>query len=65
MKVLKKVDIEVYFPDGRAIRGYATCYPESSSQVTFQVWDYNDKDSWLVNLHKAESISFKPTFEGE
>lgn len=63
--ILKRVDVVVIFPDGRTISGFSMGYPESSNQVMYQVWDYNEKDSWLVNLHKAESISLKPTFEGE
>ena len=65
VKILKKVDIEVVFPDGRVINGFAQCYPESTKQVLFQLWDNNGKDSHLVNLHLAESISLRPTFEGE
>lgn len=62
-KILKSVDIEVVYPDGRVIKGVAEYYPEHNKQILMQVWDYNKKDSWLVNLHLAESVKLIPTFE--
>lgn len=63
-KVLKKVYVEVIYPDGRVLRGVAQGYPETTKQILFQIWDYNEKDSHLVNMTMAESITLRPTFEG-
>lgn len=63
IKILKKVDVEAIFPDGRVLRGFAYGYPESTKQSIFQIWDYNENDTWLVNLHLAESVKLILTFE--
>jgi predicted metallopeptidase len=62
-KILDKVDVEVVYPGGREVRGYARFYPEATKQVLFQVFDYNGNDSYIVNLQLAESIKLVPTFK--
>ncbi|CNI78549.1 Uncharacterised protein [Yersinia frederiksenii] len=62
--LLKRVDVEVIYPDGRVINGYSRCFPDNTRQVLYQIWIEESGDiSYIVNMNLAESIKLTPTFE--
>lgn len=64
VKILKRVAVEVTYPDGRMVKGVSYEYPEHTKQVIYQIWtDEPSAESMLINLHLAESVKLTPTFE--
>jgi hypothetical protein len=62
--VIKRVDVEVTYPDGRVLTGFSWCMPEHNKQVFYQIWlKEGQVDTMLINMQMAESIKLTPIFE--
>lgn len=63
-KILKILAVEATFPGGRVVKGFSRSYPGGQSDGILHIFEKEGaEESYLINIHLAESIKLMPTFE--